>query len=53
MTVLEEAEPSGIFPIIEELNKNKQIWDGLILIMAIFNSFAVPFEYVITDLEEN
>lgn len=37
---------------MEELNKNKQIWDGLILLMAIFNSFAVPVEYVITDLTE-
>lgn len=43
----------GWLPIVEELNKNKQIWDGLVLVMAIFNSFAVPLEYVITDLSKN
>lgn len=40
-------------PIIDELNKYKQMWDGLVLIMAIFNSFAVPLEYVIASLETN
>lgn len=43
----------GWLPIIDELDKNKQIWDLLILIMAIFNSFAVPLEYVVTELVEN
>ena len=43
----------GWLPIIEELNKNKQMWDGVILVAAIFNSFAVPLEYVITELESN
>ena len=44
-------DESGCLPIIEELGKNKQIWDGFILLLAIFNSFAVPLEYVVTDLE--
>ena len=44
-------EQSGCIPIIEELGKKKQIWDGFILLLAIFNSFAVPLEYVVTDLE--
>ena len=44
---------TGWLPIIDELDKNKQIWDLLILVMAIFNSFAVPLEYVITELPEN
>ena len=39
--------------MIGDLNPKKQIWDLLILLMAIFNSFAVPLEYVITELEEN
>lgn len=29
------------------------MWDGVILVAAIFNSFAVPLEYVITELETN
>ena len=48
-----EVNKKSCLPIIEELNKNKQIWDGLILAMAIFNSFAVPLEYVITSLDQN
>ena len=43
---------TGWLPIIDELDKTKQIWDLLILIMAIFNSFAVPLEYVISELPE-
>ena len=43
---------TGCIPIIDELDKNKQMWDLLILIMAIFNSFAVPLELVVTDLGE-
>ena len=43
---------TGCIPIIDELDKNKQMWDLLILIMAIFNSFAVPLEYVVTELIE-
>ena len=37
--------------MIDEMSPNKQIWDLLILVMAIFNSFAVPLEYVVTELE--
>ena len=44
---------TGWMPIIDSLNKNKQLWDLLILVMAIFNSFAVPLEYVVTELLEN
>lgn len=50
---IEESAPKTFLPIIEELNKKKQIWDGLILVAAIFNSFAVPLEYVIVSLETN
>ena len=46
-------EKKSWLPIIDELNKYKQMWDGLVLIMAIFNSFAVPLEYVMTSLEYN
>ena len=43
----------GWLPVIDNLNKRKQLWDLLILVMAIFNSFAVPLEYVVTELESN
>ena len=36
--------------MIDEMSPKKQIWDLLILVMAIFNSFAVPLEYVVVDL---
>jgi len=35
------------------LDKRKQNWDLLILILAIFNSFAVPLEYVVVSLNQN
>ena len=50
--VLTAEKKKKCCPIIEELDKKKQMWDGLVLVMAIFNSFAVPLEYVLTTLEE-
>ena len=39
--------------MIDDMSPKKQIWDLLILVMAIFNSFAVPLEYVVVELGQN
>ena len=35
------------------MSKRKLIWDGLVVLLAIFNSFAVPLEFVYKDLPNN
>ena len=48
----EMVEASWI-PIINDMNKGKQIWDMMVLALAIVTSFAVGFELVLKSLSEN
>lgn len=46
------AEESWI-PIINDMNKGKQLWDMFILVLAIITSFSVGFELVLTSLDND
>lgn len=39
--------------IIDALDKRKEAWDLIMLLFAIFNSFAVPLEFILTALQES
>lgn len=35
------------------MSKKKRAWDVFVVVLAIFNSFAVPLEFVLTDFADN
>ena len=49
----ENEDESECMDTFSDLSKKKLIWDGMVVLLAIFNSFAVPLEFVYKDLPKN
>ena len=48
-----EVVETSCIPIINDMNKVKQLWDMFVLALAVITSFSVGFELVLTSLSTN
>ena len=48
-----EVIETSCIPIINDMNKVKQLWDMFVLALAVITSFSVGFELVLTSLTKS